>query len=120
MRRTDFEKLSRALWWAAFGETSAPKKRAEIERLVQVDVGLAYGEKLLDQEPRPLANVTGPSSGPIHECRVETQHARVEGTNRCRCGRAYYAHKSGEEEAAAARDGLLEITSRFPPQESRQ
>ena len=52
MLRTEFEKLARAMWWSAFGEALAPKRRAEIERLVQVDVGLAYAEKLLDQGPK--------------------------------------------------------------------
>lgn len=51
MRREDFEKMARHLWWTAYGD-AAPAHRAEIERLVETTAGLAYGEKLLDQEPR--------------------------------------------------------------------
>lgn len=54
MRREDFEKMARHLWWTAYGD-AATAHRAQIERLVETSVAVAYGEKLLDQEPRLLA-----------------------------------------------------------------
>jgi hypothetical protein len=51
MRKTDFEKMARHLWRTAYGD-KALANRPAIENLVQTCIGLAYGDKLLDQEPR--------------------------------------------------------------------
>lgn len=51
MLRTEFEKQARKLWTEAYGENAKGRALVDIEKLVQVTLGLAYGEKLLDQEP---------------------------------------------------------------------
>jgi len=46
MRRTELEELAREFW------RKAGAKPEDVERLAGIMVGVAYGEKLLDQEPR--------------------------------------------------------------------
>jgi hypothetical protein len=93
MHRTEFEQRIRQVWIDALAEArptiNAAERAPVIARLTETVVGLAYAEKLLDQG-RPQNVVTGPSSGPIYECRVQTGHARLPGYNQCRCGHTVF------------------------------
>jgi hypothetical protein len=57
MRRTEFEQRVRQLWIDALAEVrpriTAAERAPVIARLTETVVGLAYAEKLLDQERKP-------------------------------------------------------------------
>ena len=53
MHRTEFEKHARKFWTETYGENAKGSALVNIEKLVQVTVGLAYAEKLLEQGRKP-------------------------------------------------------------------
>lgn len=105
MSQEEFERMAREFWVEAFKESG--RSLIGVERMVKTMVGLGYSERVIDH----AVPIVQPTTGPIAECRTETNHARVEGTLFCRCGHAHFKFATAAEEAEAGRRGLIDLAA---------